>query len=233
MTAHKQSVCAVSLCSMLLMFLAGRPAMSADVQPVIDFVFVEEPPNYVTEDGKVHLPRDVGINQPEPKSAGITFLVKSSGGGAPTIHYIDERGWANPVYRDGDGNYYFTLRDDVSHEHIYMKPNGRFPYIEIGKRENAALTEFVLAHAKSVTQAQQEQCLERVKDGMRDPDSITLTTSFAVDEEQVRDAPRRGLVLSAMATARKLCEIVPTKLSCYFRINGAEPEFSNGYLFNY
>jgi hypothetical protein len=214
------------------MFLAGKPAVSADVQPAVDFVFVEKSPNYVTEDGQVLLPQDVGVNQPEPKSAGITFLVRSSGGSAPTIHYIDERGWANPVYRDGDGNYYFTLRDDVSHEHIYMKPNGRFPYIEIGKRENAALAEDVLAHSKSVTQAQLEQCLEQVKSG-RDPDFITLTTSFAADEEQVRDAPRRGLVLSAMATARKICNVVPTKVSCYFRMNGGEPEFSNGYLFNY
>lgn len=233
--AHKQSVCAVGIGSMLLIlvaFLAAKPVTGSEVQPVIDFVLVEEYPDYVTEDRKVRLQQDAGVDQPAPKHAGMTFLIKKSGGGEPTIRYIDERGWANAVHRDGDGNYYFMLRDDVSDEHIYMKPDGRFPYIEIGKRENAVLAESVLAHSKSVTPAQLDQCLEQVKREMVDPSFLSLTASpLAADEEQVRDAPRRGLVFSSRTIARDHWgDLVPAKVSCYFRIQNGEVKFTNAYL---
>jgi hypothetical protein len=234
MMTCKKSACAAALCLMMPFLVAlysAQPVMSEDVHPSIDFVFMDENPEYVTENRKMHMREDTGVSQPAPKYAGIIFQVKQSGGGEPTLHYIDERGWANAVYRDGDGNYYFMLRDDVSDEHIYMKPNGRFPYIEIGKRENAALAEDVLAHSRSITQAQLDECLEQVKQELLNPDSLTLTTSLAADEEQVRDAPRRGLVFSSQATASDHCtRVVPAKVSCYFRIEGAQSKFVAEYV---
>ena len=232
--AYNRSVRSAGVCSIMLFLvalLATKPVISEDVHPSVDFIFMDENPEYVTEDRKVHMPEDAGVSQPAPKYAGIIFQVKQSGGGEPTLHYIDERGWANAVYRDGDGNYYFMLRDDVSDEHIYMKPNGKFPYIEVGKRENAALAADVLAHSKSIRQAQLDQCLEQVKQELLNPDSLTLTTPLAADEEQVRDAPRRGLVFSSQATASDNCtHAVPAKISCYFQIEGAQSKFDGEYV---
>ena len=97
------------------------------------------------------------MKKPAPEFAGQIVVWNDKYTGKAKRLYFDEKGWANDIKDDDDGNQYFTVRNDGPADAIYMRPDGTFPTIIEGRalnhHEAATLIEFARGNLEEFAQA--------------------------------------------------------------------------------
>jgi hypothetical protein len=175
-----------------------------------------------------------GVMKPAPEFAGQIVVWNDKYTGKEKRLYFDEKGWANDIKDDDEGNQYFTVRHDGLADGIYLRPDGKFPSIPEGRAQNAIEAASLLQFARaSLKESHKQQCISKVKEGLLDPTSLVLTRPLAINEEDIRRRPRSGVQLKASVTARaRGGNIVPASMHCFLARDGNTLNMRSAFLIN-
>lgn len=178
-------------------------------------------PNTITTAVAANLPSGYGLSIPRRQHSGV--FVKTNSG----IKYFDERGFVHSVYQDEVAERtHYVAWDNGRSWLIFLNPDGTFPTMEKGRRENLRDATRTLHASRRITADQIDQCIAQARTSAEIGGEFRISGDFEIDEVRVYRGPRLPVEVQAPIHVGSATDgRPPHQLVCAFDIVDGAPVF--------